>query len=192
MVRVASWAATPTSPPASHLSLTQRRVLVSAVTFSCMRLYLAGSWASTRARDKSTQRSMALRFSSYQASLPGQWRSASRAWESPSCPLHPPFYPSSLYSPGLGSGVWFLLCGHCQQGLESQGLQLPHTAPHLICCLPGHKLPVDGCSEKCAREPGSQESLRPGLKLDDRERMLRARSGRLPGQTLCLLLTASP
>jgi hypothetical protein len=79
MVRVSWWAATPTSPPPSHLSLTQSRVLASAVTFSCMRLFLAGPWASTRARDKSTQRSMALRFSSYQTSLPGQWRSASRA-----------------------------------------------------------------------------------------------------------------
>lgn len=171
----------PHMPPSSHLSLTQSRGLVSAVTFSCMRLFLAGPWASATARDKSTQCSMALRFPSYQASLPGQWRSASRAWEPPFCPPHPPFYRSSLYSPGLGSGVWFLLGGHCQQGLESYRLQLLDTAPHFLCCLPGHKLSIDGCSEKCAREPRSQESLRPGLKLGDRERMLRLRSGRLPG-----------
>lgn len=78
-------------PPQCHLSLTQSWVLVSAVIFSCMRLFLAGPRVSTRARDKSTQRSMALRFPSYQASLPGQWRSASRAFEPPSC--HHPILP---------------------------------------------------------------------------------------------------
>lgn len=70
-----------TCVPLPHLtlSLTQSRGLVSAVTFSCMRVFLAGPEVSTRARDKSTQRSMVLRFPSYQASLSDQWRSVSRA-----------------------------------------------------------------------------------------------------------------
>lgn len=81
---------------------------------------------------------------------------------------HPPWDPG-LDSPALGSRLWFLLGRHCQQGLESQGPQLLDTAPYLLCCLASHKLPIDGCSEKRAREPGAQESLSPGLKLGDRE-----------------------
>jgi hypothetical protein len=155
-----------------------------------MTVFPEGPGVPTRSRDRSTQCSMALRLSSYQASLPSQQRSGPGAWEALAAPLFPPG--PGPHSPGLSSQIWLLLNGHCQQRPEAQGLELPDTVPHLLPRLPGHKLSIDGCSEKSPREPRAQESLRPGLELGDRDQRLSARSMQPLTQASGSLLTASP